>query len=216
MSRNIIAILRGISPDEAVAIGRTLIDAGITRLEVPLNSPQPLVSIAAMASELGGVAQIGAGTVLSQNDVDRVGEAGGKMIVSPDCNIDVIAHTKALGLTSYPGVLTPTECFAALRHGADGLKIFPSFLWGPDGLRAVRAVLPPDVAIFAVGGVGPADFRGWFDARVTGFGIGTAIYRPGFSVTEVHRRALEIVQAYDKALSQSPSGPASRQPDRTA
>ena len=201
MSRNIIAILRGISPDEAVAVCGKLIEVGFTKIEVPLNSPEPLVSIASMAREFGDDAQIGAGTVLSEQDVSRVSDAGGQMIVSPDCNAAVIARTKAIGLLSYPGVLTPTECFTALRYGADGLKIFPSFILGADGLRAIRAVLPPGVKTFAVGGVGPTDFRDWISAGVTGFGVGTAIYRPGFSVAEVHQRALDIVAAYDAAMA---------------
>lgn len=201
MSRNIIAILRGISPEEAVAVCGTLIDAGITKIEVPLNSPEPLISIASMAREFGSNAMIGAGTVLCEQDVSRVHDAGGKMIISPNCNTGVIAHTKSIGLLSYPGVLTPTECFSALRFGADGLKIFPSFLLGTDGLRAIRAVLPPEVKIFAVGGVGPADFRDWISAGATGFGIGTRIFRPGLSVAEVRKRASDIVAAYDVALT---------------
>lgn len=200
MNRNIIAILRGISPDEAVAVCGTLIEAGITKIEVPLNSPEPLVSIASIEHEFANDALIGAGTVLCEQDVNRVGDAGGKLIVSPDCNTDVIARTKAIGLLSYPGVLTPTECFTALRFGADGLKIFPSFVWGADGLRAIRAVLPPEVKTFAVGGVGPADFREWISAGATGFGIGAAIFRPGFGVAEIRRRAIDIVAAYDTAL----------------
>lgn len=201
MSRNIIAILRGISPEEAVAVCGTLIDAGITKIEVPLNSPEPLISIASMAREFGSNAMIGAGTVLCEQEVSRVHVAGGKMIISPNCNTGVIAHTKSIGLLSYPGVLTPTECFSALRFGADGLKIFPSFLLGTDGLRAIRAVLPPEVKIFAVGGVGPAEFRDWISAGATGFGIGTGIFRPGLSVAEVRKRASDIVAAYDVALT---------------
>lgn len=200
MSREIIAILRGISPDQAVAICATLIDAGITKIEVPLNSPHPLVSIAAMAHKFGDDALIGAGTVLSEHDVNQVADAGGKIIVSPNCNPDVISRTKAIGLFSYPGVLTPSECFTALQFGADGLKIFPSFLLGTDGLRAIHTVLPPEAKIYAVGDVGPAEFSDWIRAGATGFGIGTGIFKPGSSVTEVHDRALKIVSAYDEAL----------------
>lgn len=199
MSRNIIAILRGIQPDEATAICATLIEAGIDRIEVPLNSPDPLKSIALMADAFGQDAIIGAGTVLGPQDVADVVAAGGRMIVSPDTNTDVIAAAKAAGLASYPGVFSPTECFAALRAGADGLKIFPSFLMGSDGLKAIRAVLPTGTETYAVGGVGPGNFLEWFDAGATGFGIGTGVYSPGLGVNDVRARADGIVAAYDAA-----------------
>lgn len=200
MSRNIIAILRGIQPDEAIAICATLIETGISRIEVPLNSPEPLRSIALMADAFGQDALIGAGTVLSTADVANVARAGGNLIVSPDCNPDVIRASKTAGLLSYPGVLTPSECFTALRHGADGLKLFPSHLVGPDGLKAIRAVLPAGTECYAVGGVGPQNFDAWIGAGVTGFGIGSGIYTPGSSVAEVADRAAQIVAAYDAAL----------------
>lgn len=200
MSRNIIAILRGIQPDEAIAICTTLIETGISRIEVPLNSPEPLQSIALMADAFGQDALIGAGTVLSTADVANVARAGGNLIVSPDCNPDVIRASKTAGLLSYPGVLTPSECFTALRHGADGLKLFPSHLVGPDGLKAIRAVLPAGTECYAVGGVGPQNFDAWIGAGVTGFGIGSGIYTPGSSVAEVADRAAQIVAAYDAAL----------------
>lgn len=200
MSRNIIAILRGIQPDEATAVCATLIEAGIDRIEVPLNSPEPLKSIGLMAHAFGQDALIGAGTVLSAQAVSDVAAVGGKMIVSPDANTDVITATKTAGLASYPGVLTPTECFAALRAGADGLKIFPSFLMGTEGLKAIRAVLPMGTETYAVGGVGPKNFAEWFAAGATGFGIGTGVYTPGLSAADVRARADEIVQAYDAVL----------------
>jgi 2-dehydro-3-deoxyphosphogalactonate aldolase len=201
MSRNIIAILRGVQPDEACPICASLIDAGIDKIEVPLNSPDPLKSITLMADAFGQDALIGAGTVLSLQNVADVAAAGGKMIVSPDTNIEVIAASKAAGLTSYPGVLTPTECFAALRAGADGLKIFPSFLMGTEGLKAIRAVLPNGTKTFAVGGVGPKNFAEWLAAGAAGFGIGTGIYTPGLSVADVRARADDIVAAYDAATA---------------
>ncbi len=200
MSRNIIAILRGIQPDEALEIGQALIDTGITTIEVPLNSPDPLKSIGLMVEAFGDVAQIGAGTVLTTQQVADVASVGGRLIVSPDCNTDVIDATKAASLESYPGVATPTECFAALRHGADGLKLFPSFLIGLDGLKAISAVLPAGTKTYAVGGAGPENFGEWLEAGITGFGIGTAIYKAGFSVDEVRTRAEAIVAAYDKAI----------------
>ncbi len=201
MSRNLIAILRGITSSEAVAVCGALIEVGIRKVEVTLNSPEPLQSIALMAHEFGDGALIGGGTVLGVQDVGRIKDAGGRMIVSPDCNPDVITRTKAMGLVSYPGVLTPTECFCALRSGADGLKIFPSFLMGPAGLRAMRAVLPPEITTFAVGGIGPPDFAEWISAGVSGFGIGGGIFKPGFSVADVRTRAAKIVAAYDAVLA---------------
>ena len=200
MSRNIIAILRGIRVGEALEIGRALVGAGITRVEVPLNSPDPLASIRALAEDLRGRAQVGAGTVLTEAQVAGVKAAGGAMIVSPDCNADVIRASKAAGMASYPGVATPSECFAALRYGADGLKFFPSFLIGPEGLAAIRAVLPQGTETYAVGGVGPGNFADWFQAGVTGFGVGSNLYQPGFDADEVRRRAEEIVAAYDAAV----------------
>lgn len=201
MARQIIAILRGVETHEAVAIGEVLIDAGITKIEVTMNSPQPLKSIEALAKALGDVAEIGAGTVLSVAQVNQVADAGGVLVVSPNMVREVITETKVRGLDSYPGVQTVTECFAALDHGADGLKFFPSMLVGPTGLAAISAVLPNGTRTYAVGGVGPANFSDWIAAGVTGFGIGTSLYRPGNSAAEVKENALACVKAYDDAAA---------------
>ena len=197
MTRRIIGILRGIGPEEAEAICAVLIEAGLTTLEIPLNSPQPLRTIEQLAKRFGDVATIGAGTVLTAQQVRDVASAGGTIIVSPNFNAEVVAATKAARLRSWPGVLTPSECFAALAAGADGLKIFPCSVVGPAGIKAMRAVLPADTALYAVGGAGPSNFAEWRAAGITGFGIGTALYQPGQSADAVSQAAAGIVAAYD-------------------
>lgn len=201
MTRPLIAILRGVETHEAVDVCAACIEAGISRIEVPLNSPTPFDSIAAMVRAHGDHAEIGAGTVLSTDDVGRVRDAGGRLIVSPNCDVRVIAATKAAGMASWPGVMTPTECFTALKAGADGLKIFPASLIGADGIKAIRAVLPTGTQVYAVGGAGADNFAEWIAASADGFGIGSALYKPGLSVGEVATRARDIVAAYDAAVS---------------
>jgi 2-dehydro-3-deoxyphosphogalactonate aldolase len=201
MSRNLIAILRGLTPQEAVPVTEALISAGITRIEVPLNSPQPFDSIAAMVDRAADRALIGAGTVLDTPSVARLKDIGAQMVVSPDCNPEVIAATKAAGMLSFPGVFSPTEAFTALRAGADGLKFFPAFKLGIDGFKAVKAVLPATAPTYAVGGVGPENFAAWKTAGVTGFGIGSNLFKPGMTVADIAANAQGMVAAYDEVFS---------------
>ena len=199
MSRKLIAILRGLSPPEAEAIGAALVGAGITRLEVPMNSPEPLESIKLLAQKFGSQALVGAGTVLSAAEVDAVIGAGGQMIVAPNTDPNVISRAKMVRVETIPGCFTATECLAALKAGADALKLFPASLLGPSGMQALKAVLPADVQLYPVGGVDAPDFATWLAAGAAGFGIGGALYQPGMSPEEVGARAERIVVAYDRA-----------------
>lgn len=197
MSRNLIAILRGITPDEVADVVAALLTEGIEKIEIPLNSPSPFISIERMITLFVGQGIFGAGTVLNVGEVKQLAAIGADMIVSPNCDTDVIRATKALGMLSYPGVMTPSECFAALHAGADGLKFFPSELITPSGLQAMRAILPASTMCFAVGGGKPENFANWHVAGVDGFGVGSAVYKVGDNAKIVASKARAIVAAYD-------------------
>jgi len=201
--RHLIAILRGITTTETAAVCQVLVDAGITLIEIPLNSPRPLQSIRVAVKELAGKASIGAGTVLAPEEVDAIAQAGGAFIVSPDCNEAVIARTIACGLQSYPGIFSPTEAFRAIRAGAHALKVFPAEVVGVKGVKAMKAVLPPAIPLYAVGGANPDNFLEFVSAGCIGFGIGSYLYTPGAKLTDIAARAGAIVAAYDRALSKN-------------
>jgi 2-dehydro-3-deoxyphosphogalactonate aldolase len=198
----IIAILRGVQPDMVLEIGAALLDCGIRIIEVPLNSPQPLLSIERLASRFGGQALIGAGTVLSPEQVHDVAAAGGRLIVSPNMDRAVVERTLQQGLESLPGVMTATEAFSALAAGARHLKLFPASSVGPAHVRALRDVLPGDVRIWAVGGAGAANLRDWVAAGAAGVGVGGALFTPGTSTATLTQRARELVSGWMQATHQ--------------
>jgi 2-dehydro-3-deoxyphosphogalactonate aldolase len=195
----LVAILRGLEPDRAVAVGEALVAAGFDIIEVPLNSPDPLASIAALVAALGDRALIGAGTVLAEAEVDALAAIGARLVVSPNANPAVIARTAAHGMVSLPGVLTPTEMFAALEAGASGLKIFPAEMVGPVGVKAVRAVLPRAVPVLAVGGISAANMGDYLAAGADGFGIGGSLFTPGKPLDAIAADARAIVAAFRTA-----------------
>jgi 2-dehydro-3-deoxyphosphogalactonate aldolase len=192
----LIAILRGILPDSAVPIGQSLLDAGFHVIEIPLNSPEPLESIRRLAAAFGDRARIGAGTVLTVAQVHDVAAAGGTLIVSPNANPNVIRAAKAAGLWSAPGVATPTEGFAALEAGADVLKLFPAEQMPPSVVKAWRAVLPRDVPLVPVGGIAPETMAAFIAAGADGFGLGSALYKPGMTAADVRKTANAFVAAW--------------------
>ena len=192
----LVGIIRGVTPGEAEAIGDAIHEGGIRIIEVPLNSPDPLASIELLAKKFGDEVLVGAGTVLDPTDVGRVWDAGGRIIVSPDTNVDVIAATAAIDLISSPGYFTPSEAFEAMQAGATALKLFPAEAASPAVLRAQLAVLPKDVPVLAVGGVKPDNMRPWLDAGASGFGLGGGLYKPGQSPAET----VEKTRAYVEGL----------------
>jgi 2-dehydro-3-deoxyphosphogalactonate aldolase len=189
----LVAIIRGVTPPEAQAIGEALYEAGIRIIEVPLNSPQPLESIGRLARSLGDRALIGAGTVLEVEDVARVRDVGGRIIVSPSTDPEVIEATIAAGMVSSPGFYTPSEAFQALKAGAHALKLFPAEAASPAVVKAMRAVLPGDVPVLVVGGVRPDNMRAYLDAGANGFGLGSGLYKPGQSPAETGSKARAYV-----------------------
>ncbi|MBH0238080.1 2-dehydro-3-deoxy-6-phosphogalactonate aldolase [Methylobrevis albus] len=197
LRRNLVAILRGITPEEIGGIGVTLIEAGFEAIEVPLNSPDPLASIGRLAAIAPPHVLVGAGTVLSVADVDRVAAAGGRLIVSPNADPAVIGRARDRGLVAMPGVFTATEAFAALAAGASALKFFPANVLGPAGIAALKAVLPKDVLVGAVGGVAEGDFAAYATAGCRAFGLGSGLYKPGDEADTVGARARRAVAAWD-------------------
>ncbi len=197
--RELIAILRGITPKEACSVAEVIIQSGISIIEVPLNSPNALKSIELMVKSFDKEIIFGAGTVLKKNQVQDVFDCGGRIIVSPNCSSDVIRETKLKGLISLPGVFTASECLCALENGADGLKFFPSSIIQPEGFQAIKAVLPKDTRSYAVGGVDSNNFLDWFRAGVTGFGVGSSLYKVGDSKKNISAKAKRLVVAFDQA-----------------
>jgi 2-dehydro-3-deoxyphosphogalactonate aldolase len=197
----LVAILRGVTPEKVVAVADVLYDAGIRKIEVPLNSPEPFASIARLAALHRSDWLVGAGTVLSVDDVRRTHAAGGRLIVSPNCNTDVIRGALQLGMEVMPGFATATDAFSAIDAGARNIKLFPAVTYGPRHLEALRAVLPTDVGVFPVGGVGTQDIAGWLSAGAAGFGFGSELFRPNYTLVEIERRARQLVQTLQEARS---------------
>jgi len=191
----LVAILRGVRPDEVVAIGGALVEAGLRIIEVPLNSPDPFDSISRLARPFGPDVLVGAGTVMRPGDVDRVAEAGGRLIVTPHADPALVRAAKARGMFAVPGFFTPAEAFALLDAGADALKLFPAEGGNPAMLRALRAVLPPGTMVLPVGGMDAGTMAAWRDAGAAGFGIGSAVYRPGDTAAAVAAKAAALLAA---------------------
>jgi 2-dehydro-3-deoxyphosphogalactonate aldolase len=191
----LIAILRGVKPDEVEDIGEALVEAGFTLIEVPMNSPDPLDSVARLAKRFAGRAVVGAGTVLQEHQVGSVMAAGGQMIISPNANLNVIDASAAAGLVSLPGIATPSEAFAALDAGATALKLFPAEAATPAVVKAMRAVLPGDARVLPVGGIAPDNMQPWRDAGAAGFGLGSALYKPGMRAADIVSNARAFVAA---------------------
>ncbi|NTE85514.1 2-dehydro-3-deoxy-6-phosphogalactonate aldolase [Agrobacterium rubi] len=200
MKYPLVAILRGIRPEETEAVVTSLLESGLRAIEIPLNSPDAFHSIEIAAKLAPADALIGAGTVLTVEDVANLDAAGGKLMVSPNVDVEVITAAREKGMVTMPGVLTPTEALLALKAGATGLKFFPASVLGPSGINAIRAILPRDTLVAAVGGVSDKNFSDYTSIGVTAFGLGTSLYKPGMTAAEVRERAVLTVKAYDIAM----------------
>ena len=196
-NRELIAILRGLTLDRCVMVGEILIAEGFSRLEVPLNSPNPMETIAEMQKMFGTSVIIGAGTVTKVSQVSELSNLGCQMIVSPNTDTEVIKATKNKGMLSFPGAFTPSECFSAINSAADGLKIFPAFKLEVNGFKALKAVLPSNLKTYAVGGIDETHFSDWLNAGVTGFGIGSNLFHPSMNDYDIQFAARKFVLAYD-------------------
>ena len=196
-NRELIAILRGLTLERCAIVSEILIAEGFTKLEVPLNSPNPIKTISEMQNSFGNSVTIGAGTVTNVSEVNELSDLGCQMIVSPNTDTEVIKATKNKGMLSFPGAFTPSECFSAINAAADGIKIFPAFKLGIEGFKALKAVLPSNLKTYAVGGINENHFSDWLDAGVTGFGIGSNLFHPSMSEDEIQLAARKIILAYD-------------------
>ena len=194
-----LAILRGVTPDHVIEVGTALYESGFRVVEIPLNSPDAVASIAALAARLPTDCLLGAGTVLSVDDVHRTHEAGGRLIVAPNCDVSVIAAALRLDMRVMPGIATATEAFTAIRAGATTLKLFPASTYGPQHLRAIGAVLPPSIGVWPVGGIGADDVPAWLAAGAAGFGFGSELFRPSYTLTDIGTRARQLLAAVQGA-----------------
>ncbi|KQO78860.1 2-dehydro-3-deoxy-6-phosphogalactonate aldolase [Rhizobium sp. Leaf262] len=200
MKYPLVAILRGIRPEESESVVTALLESGLRAIEIPLNSPDAFRSIEIAAKLAPADALIGAGTVLTVDDVAKLDAAGGRLMVSPNVDVDVIKAASDKGMVTMPGVLTPTEALLALKAGATGLKFFPASVLGPSGINAIRAILPNDTLVAAVGGVSDKNFTDYTSTGITAFGLGTSLYKPGMTAGGVRERAIATVTAYDAAM----------------
>lgn len=197
LKRSLVAILRGIKPEETAGAIVALVNAGFEAIEIPLNSPMPFDSIRIAVKTAPSHCLIGAGTVLTIEDVDRLAKVGGSLMVSPNVDPDVIGRAGTHGMITMPGVFTPTEALSAVKAGASALKFFPANILGPAGITAIRAVLPADMEIGAVGGVSHDNFADYREAGIRTFGLGSSLYKPGMSAAEIEKRAIVSIDAYD-------------------
>lgn len=193
-SSPIVAIIRGVKPEEAVDVAKTMYEAGIRIVEVPLNSPDPFTSIRNIVDALGDKMIVGAGTVITADQVRKLKDAGGEIVVSPNMNPEIIRLSKELDMLSYPGIMTASECFSAIEAGADGLKLFPADVVGMGFIKAVKVVLPKKVPILAVGGVNENNMQEWLSNGADGFGLGSSIYKPGMSLDQIEQRCKTILK----------------------